>query len=914
MLSCALLHDHELNITVVLAPAPRLEAAWLRYETGIANTTVTASLMTAVGFSGTTNGNAELELAFTPSTGQDWEPNTLSFGGIIALHSWAVTVNGRHIRSGYMEEAQGLSSIIMELPDYSDMCLTNGTGKAPARDVCLQGGVLAQINVTREISISGPSSATFVQEYSCPGTCNGPGLWYVAECVGFTTGPSCLTEEFAHECAFGAGDECSQCPDHAFCPGGFRAWPVAGYWTAREASGIIVPCPVPAKHRCLGWSTALKQTRCASQYKQGSPLCASCAKRHYLEDGLCLPCPEQVSFRTFAVPVGVLLAALTAFYVTIGFTFRSGFKSSKLPVSTSLAWRTALDFVVWVLMTLQVFIQVVRTPTPGLPTLLRRLFGFFQALEADLSGVAPMGCTEQNFFDLSMALGIAGCSLMAVLLVLLWVQCRVDTIPRPLPDVQGKAQRCCTASSILRWAVYSIWMLLYLGYSPILTVSFTVLQCESLGGGTPSVWAKDTSIACFEGEHLDAAIVAFAAVGVVGMGLLVLSIVASLGLTRAAARRTSAVGTQSSGAVAPKKDTRSAPSSCWRMEHSLHSHLENDRPWIPIFGFGQPWLRPFVVFLVLLCSTMAAFVPTGAIAIRISSLGGVLLLAAALLAWPKAVADHKWSAWKHYPRAAVYLVSAEVVVLQALVTAELQGSAPGTPLSSTSIAFAWVVFVSAIGLPALLLVALYTWFFRLVGCFLCCRRPRTRRQAELLLSFLEVQGSEVAVRQLTRRFSKEVVAMRVAEGSVNTLHDLIVTKNPLRRHAARGGSWEDKGQPSPALALELAHTSFTNEAFPEEDTPDSEAQGLHEAAAPPEVPGLGDEYTEVTSPMHMPQAVRRKDKRRTIPKLKNLSQEDILRQLRKKKISADVDNRLRQYAGALAANASRKHRRKSQRK
>ena len=68
---------------------------------------------------------------------------------------------------------------------------------------------------------------------SCPPACPGSatdvvvgGVFYTLGCAGagYLSGSACLSQDTARDCGFGAGSQCSACPDGAYCPGGFRLW------------------------------------------------------------------------------------------------------------------------------------------------------------------------------------------------------------------------------------------------------------------------------------------------------------------------------------------------------------------------------------------------------------------------------------------------------------------------------------------------------------------------------------------------------------------------------------------------------------------------------------------------------------------------------------------------------------------
>lgn len=102
------------------------------------------------------------------------------------------------------------------------------------------------------------------------------GLYFAAACsaAGFYTDPSTGACTNASDprfplCAFGGGDDCEPCQSQAMCPGGFRCWPLPGFYVAAESSHSVLPCAAPdAEARCVGWSTAFAQTMCGWGYLQ----------------------------------------------------------------------------------------------------------------------------------------------------------------------------------------------------------------------------------------------------------------------------------------------------------------------------------------------------------------------------------------------------------------------------------------------------------------------------------------------------------------------------------------------------------------------------------------------------------------------------------------------------------------------
>lgn len=108
------------------------------------------------------------------------------------------------------------------------------------------------------------------------------GLFYSQACSdsGIYTDPSSgactnASDPAFADCAFGGGALCRPCPAGALCPGGFRAWPQRGHWSAAESSAAVLPCVQPsARDKCLGWNAALAASQCGSGYRQGSFLCS----------------------------------------------------------------------------------------------------------------------------------------------------------------------------------------------------------------------------------------------------------------------------------------------------------------------------------------------------------------------------------------------------------------------------------------------------------------------------------------------------------------------------------------------------------------------------------------------------------------------------------------------------------------
>jgi hypothetical protein len=119
-----------------------------------------------------------------------------------------------------------------------------------------------------------------------------------ARAAGLYTDPSTgacanASDPASYSCAFGSGDSCVRCPIGALCPGGARAWPRVGYYSASQSLPSVTACTPPQpSQRCLGWDGLLGRTQCGPTYRQGSYMCESCAVGAYaVGDGSCAWCP-----------------------------------------------------------------------------------------------------------------------------------------------------------------------------------------------------------------------------------------------------------------------------------------------------------------------------------------------------------------------------------------------------------------------------------------------------------------------------------------------------------------------------------------------------------------------------------------------------------------------------------------------
>eukprot|EP00698_Gefionella_okellyi_P023731 TRINITY_DN8189_c0_g1_i1.p1 TRINITY_DN8189_c0_g1~~TRINITY_DN8189_c0_g1_i1.p1 ORF type:complete len:2451 (-),score=514.06 TRINITY_DN8189_c0_g1_i1:1163-8401(-) len=196
---------------------------------------------------------------------------------------------------------------------------------------------------------------------------------------GFGTYPTLyFTLVCPNEGDFGAGTDCRNCSVNATCPGGYRMWPNAGFWTDSEFSGYIQACS-PAS-RCLGGQFS----SCAVGYTGN--LCAQCARNYYSQGVECLQCSDDnqttgLLFAQFAFTILVFVCIL----------------------SIPDARLNDVQFVLGCLRTLWV---VSVDGSVGLPTVIGQVYSIFDLFAGDISFVRP-GCSGINSFNQIFAINVS---------------------------------------------------------------------------------------------------------------------------------------------------------------------------------------------------------------------------------------------------------------------------------------------------------------------------------------------------------------------------------------------------------------------------------------------------------------------------------------------------------------------------
>ena len=366
---------------------------------------------------------------------------------------------------------------------------------------------------------------------ACPGR-NSPGVsaagsseygvYVTSQCTGFPEpGPQCFAEALRRVCAFGQGGACSACGEGAVCPGGFRRWPLAGYWAPSEAAPAgVTRCAVPAQERCLGWDATAGAAMCGVGYDPAAPACGGCDEGFYPETGgQCAACPSGPGHENMLLAIGLFLAACTALFLLVAAAIRA------------LAWfkggtvggglYRASEFVMWTITTLQVFVQVGRDASPGLPAFLQSFYGRLRLLQLDSASLLHPACYVLGAFTMEIV-QLGGALLLVALSAGLsaW---------RKTEAARGTKPANASVSSCVFWlwllAEAKPWMrraclvLLTLLYPLVANTAFTLVHCVSSaapggqGGGASELrLASSTFYVCYGEEHFAAGVLAWACI------------------------------------------------------------------------------------------------------------------------------------------------------------------------------------------------------------------------------------------------------------------------------------------------------------------------------------------------------------------------------------------------------------------
>lgn len=114
---------------------------------------------------------------------------------------------------------------------------------------------------------------------------------------------------------------CLDCPTGAYCPGGDKVLPEAGYWRSSELSKIVYPCPV--SNACLGNTTETDYIGgCTDGYT--GKMCAACSGGYTrTSKGVCNLCPSNS--KNITILIFIVIAMVIACIILVKSSIKSAF-------------------------------------------------------------------------------------------------------------------------------------------------------------------------------------------------------------------------------------------------------------------------------------------------------------------------------------------------------------------------------------------------------------------------------------------------------------------------------------------------------------------------------------------------------------------------------------------------------------
>eukprot|EP00163_Fabomonas_tropica_P011925 TRINITY_DN2290_c0_g4_i8.p1 TRINITY_DN2290_c0_g4~~TRINITY_DN2290_c0_g4_i8.p1 ORF type:complete len:2770 (+),score=461.45 TRINITY_DN2290_c0_g4_i8:103-8412(+) len=290
---------------------------------------------------------------------------------------------------------------------------------------------------------------------------------------------------------YGRGSDCIPCPTGGYCPGGYRIWPVEGWWNPGERSGGVWPCSEPARERCVGGQTSL----CGVGYQ--GPLCSECAAGFFSVSNTCQECESEGA--TILLLVGDLLVWMV--------------------ISMAVWWIEKdenLGHVIAFVLAVQEVGSVGEMIAHLLPDWLLATYNVFYIFSGDVSFLRP-NCYgtipyEANFWiQLAYTCAVAIPVIFGVPLVS-WFS---RNVRHKLKDTYYKEERRRFFRYRMRRA-FTIWLLLM--YYPLSKAAISSLACSSLANteGIRLLVQPDTR--CFTLSHIPVFLMSLAIVILVTIG------------------------------------------------------------------------------------------------------------------------------------------------------------------------------------------------------------------------------------------------------------------------------------------------------------------------------------------------------------------------------------------------------------
>ena len=617
---------------------------------------------------------------------------TLNYTTLTVRHCFLLTSSYCRLGLLFISQSSEDSSLlcIIDLPSYSDVCGTVGC------DVGMGGH--GPLIITTEYKFALPASDIVLSFQSTqPPDRPEMGIMYSQECQGFVRGPACLEPSTATSCAYGAADKCQPCPTGAVCPGGYRLWPLPGYWIADASTATVFPCAEPAAVRCPGYHSG---SVCGRLYDQQSFQCSNCVDEYYEDSGLCTKCPPDTEVKVHTTPVVIITGTFAALMALGSVLLTLWFRKNRFKVAPSFGFLLMGELLIWMLNVFQLLGEIGRDKVSRMPEELRRMFQALMLAQVDFAGVVPLECT--NLHPLLLPLLIVGIHLVSV----------IGLIFVGLPHVCGSKRG--TQLSSCHGRLHMVLLVLGLFVLPLsLHHALRQLSCHSFGEASVSFWEGNPDIICFQGLHR------------VGITLAILDMVALLllawYLVHGSCLQIKLVAYNRKSIVAG-----ASLKKLWQhLPEELHQPLRNNIAWKPLFSYGQPWLRLFTIAVMALIIVLSFLLQSPpyrilqrGLVIGITGLTGVFFL----ITNP----DHRWSNWKALPRSCLYLTSCLIASLQLSLHLDHDNGIPETEssLTSTLLLYTTVVFLAA--LPFIMVGSFGGWILSLFGrdCYCCKRRKQ----------------------------------------------------------------------------------------------------------------------------------------------------------------------------------------------
>eukprot|EP00698_Gefionella_okellyi_P004951 TRINITY_DN1456_c0_g1_i3.p1 TRINITY_DN1456_c0_g1~~TRINITY_DN1456_c0_g1_i3.p1 ORF type:complete len:2371 (+),score=516.66 TRINITY_DN1456_c0_g1_i3:4402-11514(+) len=285
-----------------------------------------------------------------------------------------------------------------------------------------------------------------------------------------------LSSDCPYEGLYGYGTDCQPCPDGGYCPGGYRVWPLPGWWTPNEFSGRVTAC-IPSV-ACAGE----RLSRCNTGYS--GDFCAQCDWNFYRSgDGLCTACGSP---------------AIAALFLLLQFSLVIMFLALALSVSTRTLGE--IGFIVNCLRGL----WITAGSVTGLPSWAQSVVDILSLLAGDFNFAQP-GCSGITTFAqlFALNLGVVAAGFVA-LLVLLYIQYRAQTRverrraslgdPLMFVEVQVRLQQKFKlhATHVCSTYVMFVWGIVF-------TKAFQAVNCVPVEGEL--LLGDDFTLTCFQGVH-----------------------------------------------------------------------------------------------------------------------------------------------------------------------------------------------------------------------------------------------------------------------------------------------------------------------------------------------------------------------------------------------------------------------------